>query len=150
MSRSSSPFNKQNELVRSLRKQLAATERELAGQKWLFEQFLQSPSWRLTLPIRWIAKQLRSFRQWLNQLVGRATDNDLARSSEDNSDEDALVPEVEAAPDQKQLFTDLQSIQLKSFLTSVSRLELPHSDDPEISVILVLFNRAELTFACLR
>ena len=54
MSRDSSQFNKQNELIRSLRKQLEATEQELANQKWVFEQFMQSPSWRLTFPIRWL------------------------------------------------------------------------------------------------
>jgi GT2 family glycosyltransferase len=95
-------------------------------------------------------KTAPSLRQWLNHLAGQPTDNDLARSHEDNFDEDALIPDVEASPDQKQLFTDLQSIQLKSFLTSGSCLELPHSDDPVVSVILVLFNRGELTFACLR
>ena len=34
MSQSSSPPNKQSELIRSLRKQLEITERELADQKW--------------------------------------------------------------------------------------------------------------------
>ena len=29
-------------------------EKELADQKWVFEQFLQSPTWRFTAPIRWV------------------------------------------------------------------------------------------------
>jgi GT2 family glycosyltransferase/glycosyltransferase involved in cell wall biosynthesis len=41
-------------------------------------------------------------------------------------------------------------VQLQSFFASNSALALPRSDNPEISVILVLFNRVELTFACLR
>src|SRR3989442_6295360 len=55
----------QNELARSLRKQLEATERELANQKWVFERFLESPSWRMTSPIRWAAKQMRALRDRL-------------------------------------------------------------------------------------
>src|SRR5262249_27500878 len=39
---------------------------------------------------------------------------------------------------------------LQGFLASNSTLQLPQTDAPEISVILVLYNRAELTLACLR
>src|SRR6058998_3856937 len=42
-----------------LREQLEATERELANQKWVFERFLESPAWRMTYPIRWLARQAR-------------------------------------------------------------------------------------------
>src|SRR5207253_730484 len=52
--------DRQNELVRALRKQLEATERELANQKWVFQRYLESPSWRMTAPIRWAAKLLRN------------------------------------------------------------------------------------------
>src|SRR2546425_13368834 len=55
----------QNELVRSLQKQLEATERELANQKWVFERFLESPSWRITYPVRWMARQARALRNWV-------------------------------------------------------------------------------------
>src|SRR2546425_5587773 len=44
-----------------LRRQLEATERELANQKWVFERFLESPAWRMTYPIRWVARQARRF-----------------------------------------------------------------------------------------
>src|SRR5438552_1859084 len=50
----------QNELVRALRKQLEATERELANQKWVFDRYLESPSWRMTAPVRWVARQVRA------------------------------------------------------------------------------------------
>jgi GT2 family glycosyltransferase len=150
LSRSSSPFNKQNELVRALRKQLAATERELAGQKWVLEQFLQSPSWRLTFPIRWIAKQARALRDWLTRLSGSQPITPAAADSEITLNDEPADLETENAFDLKQLFTDLRSIELKSFLMTGATLELPHHENPEISVIIVLFNRAELTFACLR
>jgi GT2 family glycosyltransferase len=150
LSRNSSPFNKQNELIRSLRRQLDATERELADQRWLFQQFMQSPSWRLTYPIRWLAKQARTLRRWAANLFGSTKD------AAPNPDPAAAIEEsvaetgIEAPGDLKQFFTDLYRIQFQSFLASRATLQLPTNATPELSVIVVLFNRAELTFACLR
>jgi len=154
LSRNSSPFNKQNELIRSLLQQLEARERELAEQKWLFQQFLQSPTWRLTSPIRWLARQIRAVRNWLTGQLGQ---------SQQSPDELSNVAAVPIAPEEapainaagsalelKQFLSSLYQIQLQSFLTSGASLQLPYSEQPAISVILVLFNRAELTFACLR
>lgn len=39
---------------------------------------------------------------------------------------------------------------LEKFLASGARLRLPTSESPEVSIVLVLYNRAELTFRCLR
>jgi GT2 family glycosyltransferase len=44
----------------------------------------------------------------------------------------------------------LYRVALHSFLSSGVPLQFPQSEKPEISIILVLFNRAELTLACLR
>jgi GT2 family glycosyltransferase/2-polyprenyl-3-methyl-5-hydroxy-6-metoxy-1,4-benzoquinol methylase len=44
----------------------------------------------------------------------------------------------------------MSSVRLHTFLASDSRLTIPVSENPQLSVILVLFNRAELTLACLR
>jgi GT2 family glycosyltransferase len=152
MKTSNSPFNKQNELIRSLRKQLQATERELADQKWVFQQFLKSPSWRLTYPIRWLARQLRALRNWILRpnTTPAATEESSTASDpallQDQSREDDATNFL----DLKGFFTDLYRIQLQSFLTSGATLDFPQIDNPEISVLLVLFNRAELTLACLR
>jgi GT2 family glycosyltransferase len=140
-------LNKQNELIRSLRKQLEATERELANQKWVFEQFLQSPSWRMTYPIRWLARQLRALKTWLFGTVQQAS------SVSDQTPQQQETREIDVEElniDLKQLFSSLYKVQLQSFLESKSLLYLPHSDKPEISVLIVLYNRAELTLACLR
>jgi GT2 family glycosyltransferase len=136
---------KQNELIQSLKNQLAAKERELENQKWVFEQFMKSPSWRMTYPIRWLAAQLRALRNWI---MGRQETAAEAHAP-------AGVPEIEIVEpdpplDLKGFFTNLHRVQLESFLASGSALALPPVKNPDISVILVLFNRAELTFACLR
>src|SRR5262249_30169696 len=64
----------------------------------------------------------------------------------DNSD-----VELDEAPlDLKERFSALYRVQLRSFLASNSILQLPGSENPEISILIVLYNRAELTLACLR
>jgi len=143
--------NWENELVRSLHKQLQATERELADQKWLYEQFLQSPSWRLTYPIRWLARQYRAVHHWIlrrpkslpAEAVYDRIDSDKAPIREE-------PPDTSGAASVKRFFTYLYRVQLQSFLTSNTTLELPRASNPEISILLVLFNRVELTLACLR
>jgi O-antigen biosynthesis protein len=148
LSRSSSPFNKQNELIRSLRKQLEATERELADQKWVFEQFLKSPSWRLTYPIRWLARQLRTLR---TLVFGRGDAPENAGDHRPSLQSESVSAEQEeVSVELKELFSSLYRVQLRSFLGTNSPLQLPHADHPEISILIVLYNRAELTLACLR
>ena len=44
----------------------------------------------------------------------------------------------------------MSSVGLHTFFASGSRLKIPSSKKPDVSVVLVLFNRAELTLACLR
>jgi GT2 family glycosyltransferase len=130
----------QSELLRALRKELALKEKELANHKWVFEQFLQSPSWRFTAPFRWVVNQLRGFRN------GHTPGNETALA-------DLPIAEdvVEEPPtDLKTAFTTIQSVALESFLASGATLDLPRSEKPAISIVLVLFNRAELTLACLR
>src|SRR5262249_53539171 len=122
--------NRQNELIRSLRRQLEAKERELENQKWVFEQFMKSPAWRLTYPIRWLAKQFRALRDWLlgRQQVPEATASVEVAEIDDN--------EIEETPlELKQFFTGLYRIQLQGFLTTGKPLELPQSASPEISII---------------
>src|SRR5215471_18329753 len=102
------PVDGQNELVRSLRKQLEATERELANQKWVFERFLESPSWRLTSPVRWAAKHMRAVR---DRLLGPG----------------GLQPPAPAkagAPDQTEEPDQAVSAQLKEFITATHRASL--------------------------
>ena len=131
-------MKKQSELLRALRKELAAKEKELADQKWVFEQFLKSPSWRSTAPFRWAVNQLRGLRN------GKPHEIPVAKP----------IEEPESLPDAddelKSAFKSLCGVSLVSFLASGATLDLPQSARPEISIILVLFNRAELTLACLR
>src|SRR5262249_45095636 len=119
--------------------------------KWLFQQFLESPSWRLTYPIRWVAKEFRLVRDQVLNRKPPAGEPPSDRVEDKTTVKEKGSTEVaETSFDLKRLFTDLYRIQLQSFLTSGALLHLPQADNPEISVLLVLYNRAELTFACLR
>ena len=143
-------LKKQNDLIRTLQKQLEAKERELADEKWILQQYLQSPSWRMTSPLRWLARQLRAIRTFLfggSEAVAEFAE--AASPSAALNDAPGAV-ESEVSFDLKELFTSHYRVSLESFLASSARLRLPCSGFPEVSVILVLFNRAELTMACLR
>src|ERR1051326_4869403 len=48
----------------------------------------------------------------------------------------------------KQALSSLAQISLKSFLAANSTIDFPSADRPELSIILVLYNRAELTLQC--
>jgi len=153
--------DRQNELVQSLRKQLEATERELANQRWVFERFLESPSWRMTYPIRWIAKQARAMREWIGaegSSPSAGEDAPIIEGAPSEAEKSQIprpspypLPEGEGpSPALKELLTSAYRAGLQNFLATRSPLQLPRSERPEISIVLVLFNRAELTLHCLQ
>jgi GT2 family glycosyltransferase/SAM-dependent methyltransferase len=52
-------------------------------------------------------------------------------------------------PASKRFLTSMAKISLHSFLSSNATIEIPQHESPAISIILVLYNRAELTLQCL-
>ena len=62
---------------------------------------------------------------------------------------DAVRVIAAVPPDSKAAMRAILATRLDAFLASGARLQLPRSDQPEVSIILVLFNQAELTFGCL-
>ena len=55
-----------------------------------------------------------------------------------------------AAGDLKEIATNQAKTRLRDFLDANTILSLPPSPTPRLSILLVLYNRAELTLACLR
>jgi GT2 family glycosyltransferase len=49
----------------------------------------------------------------------------------------------------KRLLTSMSKISLEAFFTSNSSVEFPRHENPATSIVLVLYNRAELTLQCL-
>jgi GT2 family glycosyltransferase len=116
----------------------------------------QSNSWKMSRPRRRLAELYRSItapsRSPVPAGIGDRTEI---------SGRQAAGPPTEPAPQLtatdsvrltncKQVLTSISRTSLRSFLSSGARLSLPSDREPEISVLLVLFNRAELTFQCLR
>ena len=118
-------FKEQNELVRSLRKQLEAAD-----------LVLRSRSWRYTYPLRWLARQVRSL--WLG------TTPSAPKEIQDTGSK------PESQFERQQISEDSHRVALRALLSTGAILHLPISDAPEITVILVLSGQAELTLACLR
>jgi len=139
---------KQQESMRALRQELAIRAKELADQKWVFEQFLKSPSWRLTYPIRWIANHLRNLRSTIDGRQSSNRPNEPALPAIDATE--TAETGIDSGATLKLALTSQYQIWLGSFLSSGSKLEIAHSENPKVSILLVLHNRAELTFACLR
>ena len=61
----------------------------------------------------------------------------------------ATLPSRDILSASKSALLSLAQISLGSFLASNSTVDIPSNEMPEISIILVLYNRAELTLQCL-
>jgi len=140
-------FRSQLESLRLLRQQLWDTKDELDKQKWLLDQFQKSPAWRFTYPMRWVVNQ---FRRFSGGGTGDSQGLSAPVTSEELSEVDSPDSELNSAMTLKSSYDYQFRIWFESFLVSGTSLELPHSENPETTVVLVLFNRSELTFACLR
>ena len=62
----------------------------------------------------------------------------------------ATSPAASASEAVKAAATALATVEREAFLSSGAELSIPSSETPEVSILLVTFNRAELTFACLQ
>jgi GT2 family glycosyltransferase len=49
----------------------------------------------------------------------------------------------------KRILTRIGKFDLERFLSTNSQIELPYTETPELSIIIVLYNKAELTLSCL-
>ena len=71
-----------------------------------------------------------------------------------NRDSGLLAKDTISTPEQKlqqakKVLDNLSQIVLDNFLLTSSKLAFPRVKEPKVSVILILFNRAELTLSCL-
>lgn len=134
------------ELVQALQQQLAETRIERDKQKWLLDQIMQSASWRVTTPLRW---GLARWRDLQCLLSGNGVREQAPDATPLPVEVTAEPPDV-VAPTAKETLAALWRVQLEEFLASGARLTFRHHANPTVSIVLVLFNRAELTLACLR
>lgn len=123
----------------------------------------QSASWRVTAPVRrlldrfptlHIATRRTAKLLWwtvTGQLLRRIKARIEARRQVTlvGAQQSAMPLALPGGDDRKRAMRDGLNSQLLAFLASGSRFTLPTSLRPEVSIILVLHNQAELTFGCL-
>lgn len=136
---------------------LQKTEAKLAKADDELRQIKKSAAWTISKPVRAVEKIFAGSkpkapaetRNKKNPSAKRATSD----SPNEKISEKKLAQEKSGISTQnisaKELLSAANLAALQSFLASGAKLALPQTIKPEVSILLVLYNRAELTFACL-
>ena len=108
--------------------------------------YTDSSSWKLTRPLRVASRLVRGHRPQppLPVLPARQEVTSVA-SAEDSP----AIQDVTQPTELKLAMRRLLTARLQGFLAGSEVLRLPQGLSPDVSIILVLFNQAELTFGCL-
>ena len=160
------------ERVRGWQEQASEQGRLRRAAEQTLEGVLASKSWRWTQPLRNLAGMIRSTLPGSRsvRLSTPGLRRETATSSPENPDDksgDAISQETTAltakpmanvgsllggfsADLAKEQWARTERGQLRLFLAGRRSLRFSVSPKPEVSVLLVLFNKAELTFGCLR
>ncbi|WP_083745253.1 glycosyltransferase [Variovorax sp. KK3] len=127
----------QQELAREIM-QVRANEQRMRDE--LADAFRNSASWRITAPLRAATGVLR-------KLSGpRRAEVDV---SGPGAPVEAASTAAASPGDPRAAMRAVFATRLKVFLTSSGTLKLPAHPAPDVSILMVLYNQAELTFACL-
>ena len=114
----------------------AVRAEEVSRRAQIAALYESSTSWRLTAPLRKAVSLLRGRHH--------------AAPARQDAPATAAPPAPVAAGDLKAATRRLMRHRLAAFMAGSGVLSLPESDAPDVSVILILHNQAELTFACLQ
>ncbi len=110
------------------------------------QRYVTSTSWRVTRPMRVAMRLLRERRL-------RPAPEPPAEAPAPSPTPHAPPPVPEAPqaapPSPKAAWRAILSARLDAFLATSAMLALPRAARPDVSIILVLHNQAELTFGCL-
>ncbi len=139
-SMSSKHSNTDRARVRALEQQLAGKDLLLAERERVLNGILHSRSWRWTQALRSIAARIRGLARGDGGGLHKRPFR-IAAPTPHSGD---------GSVDFKNGLAQASRIVLEEFLTSGARLLIPTIEEPHISVILVVCNRAELTLPCLR
>ena len=111
----------------------------------------QSLSWELTAPLRLIYRMLpRRRRIRAANLAANILGPDLVESGSTlDSQSAAAARSAQDHSDAKEKARQVFAARLSDFLGGDNVISLPRSERPDVSIILVLYNQAALTFGCL-
>ena len=135
--------------IAGLTRNLHDTREQSAAQAAAVAQgYVNTASWKVTRPLRLATRLLRGQRLRPEGLPIEPTATPTAA--------EPAQPAAVVAPDapapmaaRKTAMRDLFAARLRAFLAGSETLRLPRAEQPDVSVILVLHNQADLTFACL-
>ncbi len=126
----------------------AALQEAIAGQAVVAQTYVRSTSWRITRPLR-VAVRLARGGPALPPPAAPAVAALVAPPPPVAPEPTPEIADVTSVTPLKAAVRTLFQARLDAFLSSPEMLQLPRSEQPEVSIILVLYNQAELTFACL-
>ncbi len=122
------------------RQRIKILHQQVLDQQQVIRELLESKSWKITRPIRWTLSKLSKLFGSKNNSIEQIEH----RYSPSNK------PETVTTQDEaKHASRKLARTALEFFLSSRSNLILPSSTQPRLSILIVAFNQAELTFKCL-
>lgn len=120
--------------------QILASEKKARDQ--ITHAFRSSASWRATAP-------LRALVSWVRRLSGRRIGTPALSDSPPALASPTGATTRGIAMDAKTAMRAVLRTRLDAFLVSSGRLKFPSHPEPDVSIVLVLYNSAELSYACL-
>jgi len=148
-------FNSPEEYVAHLEQEIRNRDQALQNARTQIAQLQASSPWYINIFFRspqhiWLRLRPR-IRRRLIALPGGAT---LLQKSRAWRAPHSQIPTCESLPATdlaaaKKILRKSLSDKFEKFMADGGRLPLPHASLPKVSVILVLWNQAELTFSCL-
>lgn len=96
--------------------------------------------WRMTYPLRWLKNAITPGTK-----MRPAAIEPLPRESSERSDEQDEGQQIE-----KQRLDNSAKAALTKFLKSTERLQIPETTEPTISIVLVFYQQAHLSYLCLQ
>lgn len=121
--------------------------------------YVNSSSWKVTRPLRVAMRLARSGRLRPQPAAPTMSVAEavpvaamvLPPSQPEPAPAETAIPmdDVPAIPPLKAAMRNLLKARLEAFLSSSEKLHFPQSAAPDVSILLVLYNQAELTFGCL-
>ena len=130
-----------NRTVASLEVELGSVRQQKAELANALGEIYKSTSWRVTRPLRLAKKAYQLYlRRYAGALTRRVRSAPITPSTDHKTlDNVALRDAIRA----------VMVSRMDAFLLSDAFLRLPHSNEPDVTIVLILFNQAEMTYSSL-